>query len=558
MKYIYKSNLDFLISRDRDLALKVESINIGSDIEVLFSREGLPSLKVNKITVHSTYYPDREGKRTVESYDIDNADSIIVFGLGLGYHIFPILQQKYPRQIIIIEHRPDILKVAMDTADLKPLMQRCRLLVGLSYDKIISDNDVISCTKASPLIIENRPSVSLYRDYYNQIKQFINLSASRQGFENKTDMKPSRDKIKRPLSGKLNNVPPSSSGKLNILMASLSSPISSPFYYEKALRRSHNVITFGPSRDRSFWADFAESLKSHHYYREGTAEHWTDICSRLTKPCDIVTPRGIIDIRGILQQLPSGFKPDLFIWIDQHGENLPDRLEHLDCPGAALFGDTHLGDINWRLQYARNYDYIFVMFNKQHIPLFREAGCQQVFWSPAACDPEIHCRITAKKIYPVSFVGSTHPDLHHDRVTLFNFLKSNNIDIYIDSKLLQEMSLVFSRSKLVLNKNIAEDLNQRVFEVLGTGSLLLTNRLNRETGLEDLFKDRQHLVIYDNETDLLELIRYYLENEDEREAIALSGYREALNKHTYDRRVKEIIRTVLDKSYSHSEIKAMS
>ncbi|MBI4680865.1 MAG: glycosyltransferase family 1 protein, partial [Nitrospirae bacterium] len=70
-------------------------------------------------------------------------------------------------------------------------------------------------------------------------------------------------------------------------------------------------------------------------------------------------------------------------------------------------------------------------------------------------------------------------------------------------------------------------------------------RLSKDSGLEDLFRDRQHLVIYDNEKQLLELIHYYLENEDEREKIALAGYKEALNKHTYDNRVEEIIRTVM-------------
>ncbi|MBI5741870.1 MAG: glycosyltransferase [Nitrospirae bacterium] len=334
--------------------------------------------------------------------------------------------------------------------------------------------------------------------------------------------------------------------RLNVLMASISSPISSPFYYEKALRKMCNVVTFGPWRDSSFWSDFTRSLKTHYYYREGSIEHWMDICTRLTRPCDIVTQQGAVDIRDILRQLPSDFRPDLFLWIDQNVNNVPVNLEYLDCPRVALFGDTHLGDINSRLQYAVNYDYVFVMFNRQHVPHFREAGCRKVFWSPAACDPEIHCKISADKIYPVSFVGSTHPYLHQDRVRLLDFLIRRNIDVFVDSKLLQEMSLIFSRSKMVLNRSLADDLNQRVFEALGTGSLLLTNRLGRDSGLEDLFKDRQHLVLYDNQEDLAGLVRYYLEHEDEREKIALAGYNEVLGKHTYDRRVEDIIRTVLN------------
>jgi spore maturation protein CgeB len=118
------------------------------------------------------------------------------------------------------------------------------------------------------------------------------------------------------------------------------------------------------------------------------------------------------------------------------------------------------------------------------------------------------------------------------------------VDLHIDAKALQDMSLIFSRSKIVLNKTMADDLNQRVFEVLGSGAFLLTNRIDARAGLEDLFTDGKHLVIYENQEHLLELIRYYLDHDEERESIAAAGHKEALEKHTYDARVVDIIRTV--------------
>ncbi len=337
---------------------------------------------------------------------------------------------------------------------------------------------------------------------------------------------------------------PCFSGRLNILLASISSPISSPAYYEKALRKRHNVITFGPYRDRSFWEGFASTLKTHYFYKEGSAEHWVDVCSRLTKPCDIVTSPGALDMGEVLKALPPDTRPDLFIWVDQHNQNIPLNLDGLNCPKVAIFGDTHLGDMGWRLEYALNYDYVFVSFNRHHADRFRNIGCRKVYWSPAACAPDVYCKIPAEKIYPVSFVGSTHPYLHRERVELLEFLRNKGVDIFIDSKLLLDMSLIFSRSRIVLNRSIADDLNQRVFETLGTGSLLFTNRVDRGAGLEELFKDREHLVIYDDRTQLVELIEYYLKNDMEREKIAYNGYKEVLSKHTYDGRVRDIINTV--------------
>ena len=337
------------------------------------------------------------------------------------------------------------------------------------------------------------------------------------------------------------------SSRLNILLATLTGPVSSTAFYEKALRKRHNVVTFGPHRDGKFWRDSGEGLKGHAFYRPGSAEHWEDVCTRLAKPCDVVTPPGMVDLRELKTRLPKDFQPDLFIWMDTHEWNLPFYMEALDCPSVAVFGDTHLHMLgNWEvwLSYAKVFDFVFVTFNKPHMRHFVEAGCRRVFWSPAACDAEAHGKIPADKIYPVSFVGGTST-LHPDRVKLLQYLQKNGVDLYIDSRVLQDTALIFSRSKIVLNTTIADDLNMRVFEALASGSLVLTNRLSSESGLEELFVDRKHLVLYD-QANILDLIHYYLDHDEEREKIATAGYAEALGKHTYEHRVDKIIQVVME------------
>ena len=334
--------------------------------------------------------------------------------------------------------------------------------------------------------------------------------------------------------------------RLNILMASLTGPVSSPTFYEKALRKEHNVLTFGPFRGRDFWESQGESYKLHAFYRPGSAEHWADVSTRLAKPCDIVTEKGLLDMAQLRGKLPEGFVPDLFVWVDQYAWNLPVNLGALNCPTVALFGDTHMHiklDWNTWVKYVLQYDFVFLTFNRAHMKHVRDAGCPRVFWSPAAFDPEVHCKIPVEKIYPVSFVGGTYAEIHSDRVRLLERLKAEGIDLYVDSKVLQDMSLIFSRSKIVLNTSLADDLNMRVFEALGTGSLLLTNRLSEESGQTELFRDREHLVIFD-EDNIVSQIQYYLENDEERERIANAGYNEALNRHTYDHRTREILRVV--------------
>ena len=72
------------------------------------------------------------------------------------------------------------------------------------------------------------------------------------------------------------------------------------------------------------------------------------------------------------------------------------------------------------------------------------------------------------------------------------------------------MAKIYSQAKIIFNKSIRKDLNMRVFEAMSCGSMLVTDRLKPEAGLEELFKDKKHFVLYDNESDLVEKIGYYL------------------------------------------------
>ncbi len=330
-----------------------------------------------------------------------------------------------------------------------------------------------------------------------------------------------------------------------VLLATLSSPPSICSFYERAFRRAADVVTFGPMRDAASWAQYAESLKSHAFYRPGAAESWVDVCVSRTRPCDIVTPPAFIDVAEVLATLPSGFTPDLFVWVDQDRFTLPVNLGALPCPSVALMGDTHI-DLEWRLRYGVGFDHVFVMFNRQHIPLFAAAGCPSVHWCPAAIDPEVHVPAPSARTHDVGFVGSTHPELHRRRVERLRWLIAQGIDVHVDCQPLERMSAVLAASRIGVNDTAAEDLNMRVFEALGAGALLLTNRLPAESGLETLFTDGRHLVVYDDDEGLLAKIRYYLDERHaaEREAIAAEGRREVLARHTYDVRVQQILDTL--------------
>ena len=77
----------------------------------------------------------------------------------------------------------------------------------------------------------------------------------------------------------------------------------------------------------------------------------------------------------------------------------------------------------------------------------------------------------------------------------------------------------------------------RVFEIMACGTFLLTNRI-KDNGFDQLFEEGKHLVTYSSDRELLSLIKYYLENEKERENIAAQGHKLAVSRHTYFHRIQ--------------------
>jgi spore maturation protein CgeB len=88
----------------------------------------------------------------------------------------------------------------------------------------------------------------------------------------------------------------------------------------------------------------------------------------------------------------------------------------------------------------------------------------------------------------------------------------------------------------------------RNFEVPGCGGFLLTNYIK---GIEEYFSPDKDIVCYNSENELIEKIRYYLQNENLRQEIASNGLKTTLAKHTYVHRFNEIFQRIgLDCNFS--------
>ena len=163
-----------------------------------------------------------------------------------------------------------------------------------------------------------------------------------------------------------------------------------------------------------------------------------------------------------------------------------------------------------------------------------------------------------ERTIPVSFVGSFY-SVHNTRVEWLEYLCSRcQVKVWSPhtnhlrgaSPILRafagsawgvEMYQVFRDSFLTLNHHgdiPAYANNCRLFEATGVGTLLVTDW---KVNLHEMFEPGKEVVCYRTAEECAEMIQYYLEHDDEREAIARAGQQRTLRDHTYYQRMQEFV-----------------
>jgi spore maturation protein CgeB len=208
---------------------------------------------------------------------------------------------------------------------------------------------------------------------------------------------------------------------------------------------------------------------------------------------------------------------------------------------------------------------------------YERAGNTNGHWLPFGCDPDIHRPVELtreeKERYgsDICFVGSYYTEREAVLEPLADFnlglwgigweklSKGSPLRRHVRGGMLRpdEWVKVFSASKIALNivarradvnEKFALSLkgedfrmcNTRVFEILGCGTFQLVNRKADVTGL---FRDAEHLKVFDMDRpdELPGIVQEYLIDPEQRMRIAAQGRSEALARHTYRRRMEEML-----------------
>jgi spore maturation protein CgeB len=278
--------------------------------------------------------------------------------------------------------------------------------------------------------------------------------------------------------------------------------------------------------------------------------------------------------------------PDLVIFMAQSpaGERTLLKLKSMGIKTAYWFVEDYHTLTYWG-SVAKNVDYFFTIQKEGFFEELKNMGLSNYHYLPLACLPDFHKKITpvnkedeARYGSDVSFAGAGY----FNRKNAFSQLMDFNFKIWGGdwfvglplSLFIQEGGKRFSEEEAVkiynyskININIhssmwhwdinpnGDFLNPRVYEILGCGGFQL---VDKRSYLEGIFEDGKDLVVFEDTADLRKKIKYYLANEEERQAIAARGYETVRKRHTYEQRVQEMMNIILLDSYDSIRSKLVS
>lgn len=309
---------------------------------------------------------------------------------------------------------------------------------------------------------------------------------------------------------------------IHVWLSFVAYPVTVAAYLERALRKICRVTTIGPRLPE----EYIEKWQLHDMKLPLTAQ---DIDTTFSP-----------DMGEVLKNCPVSDYPDLFIWVESVGVGgfFPRNLEALPCPRVAYLIDSHLSAELHRT-IAQLFDKVFLA-HRQYVETIRAVN-PNCHWLPLACDPEIHAKHPGDKVHEIGFVGGVFSgSRRHQLLTTLGA----HVPVHYERCFWDDMARLFSRSKIVFNEAVRDDLNMRVFEAMSTGSLLLTD-LARNSGQDVLFRDGEDCAVY-RDDQIVDVARFYLENNALREQIATRGQHLVHNAHTYGHRADDLLAVALE------------
>lgn len=231
-------------------------------------------------------------------------------------------------------------------------------------------------------------------------------------------------------------------------------------------------------------------------------------------------------------------------------------VKHYGCVTANLFPD-YLNHWPVIKEISRYYDFFFT-FDQATIKRLVRLKRKNIYYMPQATDPEED--IGKEKIYDITFIGT----YNKWRENYLSSLKRFNLNIWGDQRWfnsslkkftrggrmkLFKMKDIIKRSKINLNiffddETPMEGVSLRPYEITGSGGFLLTQYVK---DYDNVFVNDKEIVYFKTPQEMVDKVKFYLKNDEDRGKIAYAGYLKTLKDHTYEKRMKQMLEIIKKK-----------
>jgi len=167
---------------------------------------------------------------------------------------------------------------------------------------------------------------------------------------------------------------------------------------------------------------------------------------------------------------------------------------------------------------------------------------KKIYYCPQGIDLSIWKPKTKQYKIDVLFVGTKFIN----RVKMINYLKENNVNVkcygigWKNGTIFEsDLCDLYNSSKIILNFTRDKDsYSLRCYQVMATKSFLLSTF---STEIIDKFKVGEHFDLFMNKEECLSKIKYYLQNQEEREIIANNSFQLVKDKYNWKNVLKNLL-----------------
>lgn len=256
-----------------------------------------------------------------------------------------------------------------------------------------------------------------------------------------------------------------------------------------------------------------------------------------------------------LQKLIDKEKPDLLFSILVAGFKKPhfepiDTIKKYTDLGTIKTFNWFADDVwrfsNFSIKECRNF-FCCSTTEPRYVEKYKESGYENIILANWHANEDLYSDHRDDKYleFDISFIGNLYPA----RKEYVQYLVDNGVNVNVCSNLsFEQMIYTMSNSLISLNfssnpnaQDNATQMKGRLFEILGTGSLLLTEY---HESIEEFVEENREAVFFKTKEELLSKVKKLLDQPEVALRLAKSGFERFQKEHSSHVRLQHLLETI--------------